>query len=170
MRVGSRGLMQRSLMATALFGSICGALLLVPTTNASAETPGRYVMQQTPEGMLRLDTQTGAVSLCKSAAGTWACTPVADDARGVDEELKRLRAENAELKEDVKRLEEIAGLGPGAPDKPATKDPGIKLPDEKDVEKAMSYVQRMLKIFRDKLRELEEEMSRPSEPKKGTTL
>lgn len=115
-----------------------------------AGSPGRFTMHPADGGVLRMDTQTGALSMCKQASGSWACTMLPDDRTAINSEVERLKSENAELKASVKRLEELAGVpGDG-------KQPTAKLPTEEDVDKAMSYVQRMLKKFKEKLKELED--------------
>ncbi len=127
-----------------------------------AGTPGRFTMHPTDGGVLRLDTQTGVISMCRQASGSWACTMMPDDRAAVTDEIERLKAENAELKTAVKRLEEMNGVPPD----PSTKrQSGIQLPTEEEVDKALSYVERMLKKFKDKIKELE-----GPEGKKGTQL
>ena len=121
--------------------------------------PGRYTMHPADGGFLRLDTQTGQMSMCQrsagSAGGAWNCSMLPD-------ERVALERENQDLKTAVKRLEDLAGVaGPREAD---DKGPMARLPTEDDVDKAMSYVQRMLKKFREKVRELEDQ------DKKGTNL
>ncbi len=119
-----------------------------------AGSPGRFSMHPADGGVLRMDTQTGALSMCKQVSGSWACMAVPDDRTALTGEIDRLKAENAELKTSVKRLEDLAGVPAGTDD---GKHGAIgKLPTEEDVDKAMSYVQRMLKKFKEKLRELED--------------
>ncbi len=36
---------------------------------------GRYVLSQVPDGVIRLDTRTGAVSTCNNSGAGWAVTP-----------------------------------------------------------------------------------------------
>ncbi len=80
-------------------------------------------------------------------------------------ELARLRAENTDLKAEVKRLEEVAGLsGRGGPQLNSQPPEKLQLPTEQDVDQALDYVERMYKKFRDRLRNLE------SSGKPGTPL
>ena len=114
--------------------------------------------------VLRLDTQTGAVSLCQRKSGTWVCEALADDRRALEGEIDRLTAETNELKSAVKRLEELIGR-PDADGRSARADkakPKFQLPTEEDVDRAMTYIQRMMRKFRDKLRELEDDRDRRS--------
>ncbi|MBS0241325.1 MAG: hypothetical protein JSS20_04055 [Proteobacteria bacterium] len=152
----------------ATVGLTAGALVAVLVgASVAAEPPdksdagGRFAMQPTDGGILRLDTATGDVSLCARQGGTFECKPVKDD-RDLQSEIARLSTENKELKAEIKRLEDMLGLngGPGAP-KPGGK---FELPSEEDVDKALSYMERMIKKFRDKFKDLEQG------EKKGTPL
>ena len=126
-----------------------------------AGSAGRFTMHPADGGVLRLDTQTGALSMCKQVSGAWTCTMMPDDRTTATIEIDRLKGENVELKASVKRLEELAGV----PDPGEKSRAGAQLPTEEDIDKAMSYVQRMLKKFKEKLRELED-----TEPPKRTRL
>lgn len=130
--------------------------MTLPAAAQVREAPGRYTMQPVDGGFLRLDTQTGAVAMCRpGAGGTVNCQPSEGD-QGLPGEFARLRAENIELKAEVKRLEGIAGLsgrtGPQINSQPPEK---LQLPTEQDVDQALDYVERMYKKFRDRLRNLE---------------
>jgi hypothetical protein len=74
---------------------------IAPAT--AAETPdtenGRYTLQPSGDGMLRLDTRTGTVSNCSTSAAGWACYAVPDERAALDTEIGRLQAEKAKLKE-----------------------------------------------------------------------
>jgi hypothetical protein len=60
---------------------------------------GRYTMSATSEGVIRLDTRTGAISTCSSALGTgWSCYAVPDERAAMDAAIGRLQAENERLK------------------------------------------------------------------------
>lgn len=146
-------------------------LAVVATLPASAqtpaparETPGRFAMQPIDGGFMRLDTQTGAVSVCRPGTGNLVlCQPAQDEQQATAKELGRLRTENTELKAEVKRLQEIAGAQPGPPvtGPPAEK---FQLPSEEDVDHALDYLERMFKKFRDRLRNLEEDGKKPGTP------
>jgi hypothetical protein len=128
------------------------------------DVPGRYTMQPIEGGFLRLDTQTGAVSTCRAGTGNLVlCQPAQEGQRGLSNEIERLRAENIELRAEVKRLQETAGLSPPPP---VTGPPTEKfqLPSEEDVDQALDYVERMFKKFRDRLRNLEDDGKKPGTP------
>jgi len=140
--------------------------MTIPAAAQVRETPGRYTMQPVDGGFLRLDTQTGAVAMCRpGSGGTVDCKPAEAKESGLLGELARLRAENTELKAEVKRLEEVAGLsGRGGPQLNSQPPEKLQLPTEQDVDQALDYVERMYKKFRDRLRNLE------SSGKPGTPL
>jgi hypothetical protein len=131
-------------------------------TPMPAGSPGRFTMHPADGGVLRLDTQTGVISMCRQAGGSWSCTMMPDDRAAVTDEIERLKAENGELKTAVKRLEEMNGVPAEGTGKPRV---GMQLPSEEEVDKALDYVQRMIKKFKDKIKELEADA-----PKKGTQL
>ncbi|MFV0299201.1 MAG: hypothetical protein ACK5JT_24125 [Hyphomicrobiaceae bacterium] len=114
-------------------------------------------MQPTDGGFLRLDTATGDMSLCKRTAASFECAPVKDD-RDLQAEVGRLAAENKDLKAEISRLQEQLGREDNkdlVPD--ARPGPGLQLPSEEDVDKALSYMQRMIKKFREKMKEFDEQ-------------
>ena len=111
-----------------------------------AERPGRYAMQPVEGGFARLDTETGAVSLCTKKGTGFSCDAVADE-RGLQKEIDRLNAENRELHAELKRLAEQQSHG--------REGKRMELPSEEDVDKALNYMERLVKKFRDKMKELE---------------
>lgn len=127
---------------------------------ATTEPQGRYRMSPADGGgFVRLDTINGTMSICQRRDGDWACRDMEDSGAKLRQDNERLEAENRQLKDEIRKLEDIV-VGEGT--KPRAEGPGFKLPTEEDVDKAMSYVERMLKKFRDKLKELES--GKPSTP------
>jgi hypothetical protein len=61
---------------------------------------GRYTMSAVPDGFLRLDTRTGAVSICRSKGG-WTCRVVPDERTALDVEIGRLQADNKRLQDEL---------------------------------------------------------------------
>lgn len=141
-------------LAAILMLSVGGAALAAPPTEG--ERPGRYIMQTVDGGFLRMDTETGAMSMCLKRGATFACDAVADE-RTASKEVDRLAIENRELKAEIKRLEHLLGLGEAAPkgDKHARRGPKFELPSEDEVDKALSYFDRMLKKFRERMKDFE---------------
>jgi hypothetical protein len=132
---------------------------------AQGDRTGRYVMKPVDGGgFVRLDTQTGAMSLCARSDTQWSCQEMADSSKGLRQDTDRLRAENKQLRDEVTRLEGLVPPGDGAKgagERQAERPGGrLQLPSEEDVDRAMSYLQRMFRKFRDKLKELEDETQR----------
>ncbi len=137
----------------------CLALFMVA---ANAETPsdkdgdrdGRYTMTPVEGGILRLDRNTGAMALCTRKNDTLICEPVEDRAAEITGQITKLEAENRALKDRIKALEDAtASNGAGkAPDSPDNK---MQLPTEEEVDKALDYVERMFKKFRDRMQKID---------------
>ena len=115
-------------------------------------------------GVIRLDTQTGNMSMCKSRSeGSWQCESLPDERAALQLELDRLVNENKELHGSVKRLEDLAGIPEDKRERQAGRGPEtekgigrLPLPTEADVDQAMNYIRGMLKKFKDKLKEFED--------------
>jgi hypothetical protein len=64
---------------------------------------GRYALSPVADGVVRLDTRTGAVSTCSSAGAGWACYSVPDERAALDAEIGRLQADNEKSKTELER-------------------------------------------------------------------
>src|ERR1700691_6475585 len=114
---------ERALMIEkTLAGALIGWCLLSPAF-ADDATPddegGRYTFSKQADGVLRLDKQTGNVSLCSQRTVGWACQAAPDDRAILEDEIARLRRENAVLKKDIlaRGLPLPAGGTPAPPPK-----------------------------------------------------
>jgi hypothetical protein len=109
---------------------------------------GRYTFSKVDAGFLRLDTQTGAVSICSQRTVGWACQTVPEDRAVLENEIARLRSENVTLKKEI--LAHGLPLPAGAmPEAPGGGDAGVtlRLPDNADVDHAMAFVGRLWQRF-----------------------
>ena len=131
---------------------------------AASEEGGRYTMTPTEGGVVRLDTQTGAMALCtRKEPDKWSCEDMNDSQRTLTAEIDRLQKENKEFKEQIDQLEQTLGIAEGDAAKPSTK---LTLPTEADVDKAFDYLERML----DKLHERIEKFEKKHAHGDGTAL
>jgi hypothetical protein len=77
----------------------------LPALTDEATTPeseeGRYTFNKIADGFIRLDMQTGEVSTCTQRTVGWACHAVPEDRAVLENEIARLRTENALLKRDL---------------------------------------------------------------------
>jgi hypothetical protein len=109
---------------------------------------GRYTFSKVDAGLVRLDTQTGGVSVCAQRTVGWTCQAVPEDRAVLENEIARLRSENVTLKKEI-----IAhGLPLPASAMPETSNAGdgsvtLRLPDYADVDQAMAFVGRMWHRF-----------------------
>ena len=114
-------------------------LFALAAAPAAAQTAGRFTFQPVDGGLMRLDTETGQVSLCTKAGDSYACRSVADDRAAMMDEIERLKRDNEQLRQ-------AAGKAQG----PAAK---LQIPSEEEIDKAMGLVEtlmrRMLRTFRD---------------------
>ena len=130
--------------------ALAGLIAVSPlVTHASGSGSGRYTMHKADDGFVRLDTQTGRVSLCQKDDGGWACKTMDDAVQPIEQELARLKAENEKLRAEVKRLDEIAGLDG------QRKDRQLRLPSEKEIDGALNYLDRMIRKFRERFKQFE---------------
>ena len=150
----------RAPLVTAL--ALAGTLFAASTAYTADEKPGRYSMTPADGGVLKLDTATGAVSLCTREGSDWTCQPTKDGEQALRREIEGLKSEIQVLKEQLSKTEELAGIGdPTKTDgpRPGTGGPRPQakadLPTEKDVDQAFDYFERMVKKLRERLNRLE---------------
>src|SRR3954454_20559955 len=115
---------------------------------------GRYALSPVGDGVIRLDTRTGAVSNCNSSGAGWACYVVPDERAALDQEIGRLQGENEKLKAQLAaRQSTVTGkideplpkqdsLKPVAPKAEAERKIEIPLPSDRDMDRVMSFLER----------------------------
>jgi hypothetical protein len=129
------------------------ALMLLGAAPDPQDAGARYKMMPGDGGaFLRLDTLTGAMSVCQRRDGRWSCEAMADDRRALDAEIARLQGE-------VKRLEELLALPDpeGGGRRADSGRPKFQIPSEEEIDRAMDTVQRMVRKFRDRWRDMKED-------------
>jgi hypothetical protein len=89
---------------------------------------GRYALAPVTDGVIRLDTRTGAVSTCNSSGAGWACYAVPDERAALDAEIGRLQADNEKLKAELAAREPVVT---GKIDEPLPKADSLKKPEPK---------------------------------------
>ena len=92
---------------------------------------GRYALSPVADGVIRLDTRTGAVSTCTNTGTGWACYAVPDERAALDEEIGRLQADNEKLKTELAAREPTVT---GKIDEPLPKTDQLKKPEPKVAE------------------------------------
>jgi hypothetical protein len=132
-------------------GFVAAIAVLIVTLPARGEdsTPengdGRYTFNKVPDGFLRLDTQTGEVSLCSPRPVGWACLAAPEDRAALENEITRLRRENGRLKQDL--LSRGLPLPPGIMPAPVIGDGGPTAeppsPRNDDLDRVLALIRRM---------------------------
>ena len=89
---------------------------------------GRYALSPVADGVLRLDTRSGAVSTCTKNGAGWACYAVPDERAALDIEIGRLQADNEKLKAQLAAREPTVT---GKIDEPLPKTDSLKSPTPK---------------------------------------
>ena len=92
---------------------------------------GRYALSPVADGVIRLDTRTGAVSTCSNTGMGWACYAAPDERAALDVEIGRLQAENEKLKAQLAEREPTVT---GKIDEPLPKTDSLKKPEPKVAE------------------------------------
>src|SRR3982075_1554409 len=114
---------------------------------------GRYALSPLADGVLRLDTRTGAVSTCNNAGAGWACYAVPDERAALDAEIGRLQADNEKLKAQLAAREPTVtgkideplpkqdSLKPATPKADVERKIEIPLPSDRDMDRVMSFLE-----------------------------
>ncbi len=153
--------MERHHKTLAALAVLTSSMLAIPLTSEAAG--GRYQMTPIENGFMRLDTETGAVSICKNTSGKVVCELAEDGAGHYAKDIDKLKQENQTLRAEVDRLEQHFGLGPNNSAKPNDLTPPVppgtafKVPKKEDVDQMFNYIEGMLNKFRERLRRLEKE-------------
>src|ERR1700704_4340300 len=123
--------------ATALMFGL-GGIGAAAAQSISDSENGRYALAPVADGVLRLDTRTGAVSTCSNTGTGWACYVVPDERAALDIEIGRLQADNEKFKTELEKLKaQLAAREPtttGKIDEPLPKTDSLKKPEPKVAE------------------------------------
>ena len=139
---------KRSIMINkAIALTVTGCCLVAPALAdepAPGSDEGRYTFSKIADGFVRLDTQTGEVALCGQRAVGWACEAVPEDRAVLENEIARLRRDNAALKKDL--LSRGLPLPAGIVPEPPLAGSGQQAPQlggNLDLDRMMAFVDQM---------------------------
>ena len=114
---------------------------------------GRYALSPVADGVIRLDTRTGAVSTCNNSGAGWACYAVPDERAALDAEIGRLQSDNEKLKAQLaareptvtgkidEPLAKTDSLKPATPKAEGERKIEIPLPSDRDMDRVMSFLE-----------------------------
>lgn len=157
----------RAVIVASLAGVVAAFWLTAPTAWADETAPdgggGRYLFEKQPGGKdssyLRLDTATGAVSLCSQREVGFTCEAVPEDRAVFENEIARLREENAALKKIV--IAHGLPLPPGLGAAPSAEPPVaqnndlqnnqliLRLPSDADIDRMVALAGKVWHRFVD---------------------
>jgi hypothetical protein len=143
--------------------------LAAPQAGAQNATPdsenGRFSFSPVPDGLLRLDTRTGHVSLCGRRDAGWACQVVPDERVVLENEIARLAIENGTLKKEmIARGVPLPGSVKAdppnsGPSKPRP-DVELRLPSDAELDRVMTFVEKAWRRLLDMVDEMQKERDR----------
>ena len=145
----------------AIAGLFVGGMVGVAAQSMPDSENGRYTMSPVADGVVRLDTRTGAVSTCNNTGTGWACYAVPDERAALDAEIGRLQTEIDKTKTELEKLKaELASREPTVSGKiedtlpksdslrkaePKTAEGErkleIPLPSDRDMDRVMSFLE-----------------------------
>jgi hypothetical protein len=132
---------------------------------------GRFTLSPVADGVIRLDTRTGAVSTCSNSGSGWACYSVPDERAAFDAEIGRLQAENEKLKAQLAAREPTVS---GKTDEPLPKSDSLKkpepkvegerkieipLPSDQDMDRMMSFLEQAWRRLVDMANRMQKDVS-----------
>lgn len=107
---------------------------------------GRFSFRDVSDGVLRLDSRSGQVSLCNKREAGWACHALPDDRAALEEEIARLERENAALKKA------LAARGVPLPDGVA------KVPSDDELDRTMAVFEKMWRRLAQMVQKMQKEI------------
>ncbi|MER8405633.1 MULTISPECIES: hypothetical protein [unclassified Mesorhizobium] len=135
---------------------IPAALVSLVAASAFSEEADRYRLEKSANGYVRMDTQTGAMSLCEERSGQLVCKTAADERAALQDEVDRLQNSVKALDERVAKLENSLAARFES-----------TLPSEEDFNKTMGYMERFLRSFMDIVKDMDkdEDSAKPNSQK-----
>lgn len=121
---------------------------------ASAQDLQRFELRQSGDGYVRLDTQSGAMSVCRQEGEQLVCRMAADDRAALEDETERLGADIERLEARVSALEQARVAVP--------------LPTDQDIDRTLGLMERLFRGFVDITRDLEQEKRNERLPQNRT--
>ena len=134
----------RNLAAVALLGSA-----LAPAS-AFAQENGRFRLEDTETGYVRLDTRTGAISTCSEQQGQLICKMATEDREAYENDIASLQDRVKKLEDKVSALEGKGGSSASG------------LPSEQEFEQSMSYMERFMRRFMNIAKSFDSEPESPA--------
>jgi hypothetical protein len=143
---------------------IAAALALTVSAAGAQTTPdsenGRFTFNPVPDGLMRLDTRTGQVSLCNKRTAGWACQTVPDERAALETEIGRLQNDNAKLKKEM--IARGVPLPGGIMTDPSSGRPQIelKLPSDAEIDRLMTFMEKVWRRLIDMVQGMQKDVEK----------
>ncbi|RAZ76450.1 hypothetical protein [Mesorhizobium atlanticum] len=125
---------------------IPAALCSLVAASAYSEETDHYRLEKSANGYVRMDTRTGAMSICEERAGQLVCKMAADERAAYQDEIDRLDNSVKALDARVAKLENSLSARLES-----------QLPSEEDFNRTMSYMERFFRTFKDIVKDMDKE-------------
>lgn len=139
--------MSRHLSATIVLAGMVMTIAAPVAALAQEGNTNRFRLEKTESGSVRLDTETGALTLCRDEGGALTCRMAADERAAYEKELDL-------LEKRVVALENRQGT--------AAAKPG--LPSEDEIATSLSIMERFMRSFFGLVQEFKEEERQQAAP------
>ena len=133
-------------MQRAIASSLIISLFSFP---AFAEDAVRYSLEKTADGYVRMDKQSGEMSVCKEADGQLVCRLAADERNAYETTTTALAKRLDALEQKVTALEGGSSKSLNA------------LPSDEEFDKTLSMMERFMRRFMGVVKELEGDEAKP---------
>jgi hypothetical protein len=121
----------------------------------------RYTFHRVQDSFLRLDARNGQVSHCGWNSTGWFCRVVPDERMALESEIARLQTSNIALKKEL--------LARGLPlpdgikaDPPVSRDNEVKLPSDAELDRMMTFMEKVWRRMVEMMVNLQRDMLRKS--------
>jgi hypothetical protein len=161
-----------TMIAAAALGCCAGGLDAAFAQSLPDSENGRYALSSVPDGVIRLDTRSGAVSSCNNNGTGWACYTVPDERAALDAEIGRLQADNEKLRAQLAEREPtVTGkVDEALPKSDSLKKPEpkvtegerkieIPLPSDRDMDRLMSFLEQAWRRLVDMANRMQKEVT-----------
>ena len=109
----------------------------------------RYTLEKTEDGYVRLDTQTGEMSVCRQEGAELVCRLAADERKALEDEIDRLGSRLGDVEKRLTALESSPYLNPGE-----------LLPSEEQLDKSLDTMEKFFRRFMEVMRDVEKDATR----------
>ncbi len=123
------------------------AMLAFAAAPAAAGDEGRFRLEKTPDGYVRMDTKTGEMSLCEMRGGQLVCKLAADERSALQDEIDRLSTRLSGIEERLAKIEE----------NPIVKPENL-LPSEEEFQRSLGMMEQFFRKFMGIVKDMDKEV------------